>query len=398
MIAPDTLRAATWCPHDAAATFAPLLSEACASYAIDDSRQRLAAFLAQVGHESVSLRHVAEVWGPTPAQSRYEGRKDLGNTEPGDGFRYRGRGLIQCTGRANYRNVSRWLAFQGAPDFERRPEELEAPRWAAWSAAAWWRHNGCNELADSGDFEALTRRINGGLNGLADRQARYEAAKAALATVAIPAPAAPAAPALDPMPAGEAPDWQPPPPPEQTMPLAPIVAAVLPSIVEQIPKLGRIFGSGSQVSERNIKAAEIVVDAVTKATGAVNAQQAVERLASDPAAVQAATKAIDSVWYELTEAGGGGIDGARKADAAYSSPGGQAFWRSPAFWLSAWLVAMPFLILVDLLFVHPDQYSEALRTQIVTAALALWVVVGAYWLGTSASSQRKTELMAPPKA
>ena len=93
------------------------------------------------------------------------------------------------------------------------------------------------------------------------------------------------------------------------MPLAPIAAAVLPSIISAIPKLGKLFGSGSEVADRNIKAAEMVVDVVTQATGAVNAQQAAERLASDPAAVQAATKAVDSIWYELSEAGGGGIEG-----------------------------------------------------------------------------------------
>lgn len=64
--------------------------------------KRAAAFIAQVGHESGQLRYVKELWGPTPAQAKYEGRSDLGNTAAGDGFKYRGRGLIQVTGRANY--------------------------------------------------------------------------------------------------------------------------------------------------------------------------------------------------------------------------------------------------------------------------------------------------------
>ena len=64
--------------------------------------KRVAAFIAQIGHESGQLVYAREIWGPTPAQAKYEGRKDLGNTVPGDGFKYRGRGLIQITGRANY--------------------------------------------------------------------------------------------------------------------------------------------------------------------------------------------------------------------------------------------------------------------------------------------------------
>ena len=176
---PQLLRAATGCTQDAADLYAEHLAAACAHCDIN-TPTRLAAFLAQVGHESGSLRHVREVWGPTPAQERYEGRRDLGNTEPGDGFRYRGRGLIQCTGRDNYRRVTQWLSAYGAPNFEHAPEKLEDPQWAVWSAAAWWRHNGCNEIADSGDFERLTKRINGGLNGLQDRRLRWERARAAL--------------------------------------------------------------------------------------------------------------------------------------------------------------------------------------------------------------------------
>jgi putative chitinase len=142
-------------------------------YEINTPR-REAAFLAQLAHESGRFRYVREIWGPTPAQQRYEGRADLGNTEPGDGSRYRGRGLIQTTGRQNYRLLTQRLRKHQphAPDFEADPAALEEPQWAAWSAADFWDRRRLNVLADSDDFTSLTRRINGGVNGLAERR-RY---------------------------------------------------------------------------------------------------------------------------------------------------------------------------------------------------------------------------------
>ncbi|MCP1651705.1 glycoside hydrolase family 19 protein [Pseudomonas nitroreducens] len=155
--------------------FVPSLNRAMQRYKID-SAVRQAAFLAQIGHESGQLRYVREIWGPTPAQQKYEGRGDLGNTEPGDGKRFMGRGLIQITGRDNYRKVA---AALGIPLLS-SPELLEQPEWAVTSAAWWWADRGLNEIADSGDFEKLTRRINGGLNGLDDRKAIWERAKSVL--------------------------------------------------------------------------------------------------------------------------------------------------------------------------------------------------------------------------
>ena len=96
---PQLLQAALGCSQEQAARFAEPLRAACALYGIDTPR-RLAAFLAQVGHESGSLRFTSEVWGPTSVQSRYEGRADLGNVQPGDGRKFSGHGLIQI-GRAH---------------------------------------------------------------------------------------------------------------------------------------------------------------------------------------------------------------------------------------------------------------------------------------------------------
>lgn len=174
------------CSREHAELFAPHLDEACHLYGID-TPARLAAFLAQVGHESGGLVHVREVWGPTAAQQRYEGRADLGNTEPGDGSLFRGRGLIQVTGRGNYRGLrDRMRARFGwdqIPDFETFPKTLEQPRWAALSAGDFWASRALNVHADAGTHEAfvqMTKRINGGTNGLADRLLRWERAKRAL--------------------------------------------------------------------------------------------------------------------------------------------------------------------------------------------------------------------------
>jgi putative chitinase len=144
--------------------FVPALNTAMGRYQIV-GRKRIAAFVAQIGHESGQLRYVREIWGPTPAQAKYEGRVDLGNTATGDGFKYRGRGLIQITGRANYAACGEALGV----DLINQPELLEQPQYACLSAAWYWATKGLNPLADAGDFDRITQRVNGGLNGRQDR-------------------------------------------------------------------------------------------------------------------------------------------------------------------------------------------------------------------------------------
>ena len=159
-----------------AGVFAPVLNAAMQKYQIVGTL-RTAAFIAQVGHESGRLRWVREIWGPTPAQAGYEGRKDLGNNVPGDGSKYRGRGLIQITGRANYKACGDVLGL----DLVNQPELLEQPQYACMSAAWFWASRGLNTLADAGDFAKITSKINGGQNGAADRQALYAVALKVLA-------------------------------------------------------------------------------------------------------------------------------------------------------------------------------------------------------------------------
>lgn len=138
-----------------------------------DTPARQASFLAQIAHESGQLQYVREL----ASGEAYEGRRDLGNTWPGDGRRYRGRGLIQITGRANYAACGTALGLSLLD----QPELLEEPVNACRSAAWFWKTYGLNELADLGDQVRVTKRINGGTNGLADRLALFEVAQQVIA-------------------------------------------------------------------------------------------------------------------------------------------------------------------------------------------------------------------------
>lgn len=195
-----TIEAAVGCAASTAKRFELPLRDTCARFEIDTPK-RLAAFFAQVGHESAGLSRTvenlnysaqgllrtwpsrfdaktAEAFARKPvaiAGKVYDGR--MGNTAPGDGWRYRGRGLIQITGKIGYEAVTELLMGlrppDAVPDFVLQPEMLESPQWAAMSAGAYWEDHELNALADSGDMQKMTRIINGGLNGIEDRKARY---------------------------------------------------------------------------------------------------------------------------------------------------------------------------------------------------------------------------------
>ncbi|MES2187944.1 MAG: glycoside hydrolase family 19 protein [Pseudomonadota bacterium] len=177
-MSPDILARAVGCSVDLAEKWADPLDAAMTEYGIL-SRLRAAMFLAQIGHETGGFHWITELWGPTPAQKGYEGSADLGNVKPGDGALYRGRGLIQVTGRANYaaaRDRLRKRLGEQVPDFERDPIDLCYPEWASYSAGDYWDSRHLNAKADAGDVLGVTRAVNGGTNGLADRQARYDQA------------------------------------------------------------------------------------------------------------------------------------------------------------------------------------------------------------------------------
>ena len=171
MITLDQLRRIMpFCQPARAELYLTPLNAAMAEYEINTPR-RQAAFLAQIAHESGSLRYVREL----ASGKAYEFRKDLGNTMAGDGVRYKGRGLIQITGRSNYRTCS--IALYGTPDtLLAKPELLEAVVPACRSAGWFWQSNKLNTLADDGSFDLITRRINGGVNGAADRWLHYNRA------------------------------------------------------------------------------------------------------------------------------------------------------------------------------------------------------------------------------
>lgn len=151
-----------------------ILTPTLRAYAID-TRLRIAHFLAQTCHESAGFRTTEEF----ASGEAYEGRADLGNTEPGDGVRFKGRGLIQLTGRANYRNVGQLL---GA-DLVRTPALAAEPRLSLRIGCEYWRSRNINALCDGDDLVAVTRAINGGLNGLDDRRSLTSKAKAVLARI-----------------------------------------------------------------------------------------------------------------------------------------------------------------------------------------------------------------------
>jgi len=158
------------------AEYFPLLQQALEEFEIN-SPLREAAFLAQIAHESGEFKYLEEIWGPTDAQKHYEPpsqkANDLGNNQPGDGKRFKGRGAIQLTGRGNYKKFGELLDL----DLVTHPEWAADPQVAFRVSGAFWKLHGLNELADQQQFEKITRRINGGLNGQAERLKYYNRAK-----------------------------------------------------------------------------------------------------------------------------------------------------------------------------------------------------------------------------
>lgn len=151
--------------------FLPYLNRYAEEFEIN-TPQRWAHYLAQIAHESGELRYTKEI----ASGKAYEGRKDLGNTHKGDGVRYKGRGLIQITGRANYSKFTKYCGY----DVVEQPELLEQPLDATRSSMWIFDTFGCNELADEDNLKAIRRKINGGYNGLEKCEEYLKRSKRAL--------------------------------------------------------------------------------------------------------------------------------------------------------------------------------------------------------------------------
>lgn len=137
-----------------------------------DKPHRLAHYICQLAHESGNFRYDEEI----ASGAAYEGRKDLGNTEPGDGKRFKGRGPIQITGRANYAAFTKWCRANiasVAPDFTAAPDQITTDPWEGIAPIWYWSTRKLNALADENNIEQITKKINGGLNGFNDRIAKY---------------------------------------------------------------------------------------------------------------------------------------------------------------------------------------------------------------------------------
>ena len=155
-----------------AVSFLPALNATMTEFGIT-TPARQASFLAQLAHESGQLVYVREL----ASGAAYEGRRDLGNVQPGDGVRFRGRGLLQITGRANYAACGLALGL----DLLAQPTLLEQTVNACRSAGWFWQSRGLNALADAGDQVKVSKRVNGGTNGLAERLAYFKTAQRVLA-------------------------------------------------------------------------------------------------------------------------------------------------------------------------------------------------------------------------
>jgi putative chitinase len=169
-------------PKEKLAVFSYYLNTLPAKFGVNTPK-RMAAFLAQLAHESGELSIVKEKWGPSNYQRKYEGNiENLGNKIPGDGKRFLGRGLIQLTGRENYEAFGKDY-FGSKAKFTNNPELLEEPYYAVLSSLWFWNKKKLNTLADANNFEALTKKINAKKLGLDLRIKFWNRAKAVLSPV-----------------------------------------------------------------------------------------------------------------------------------------------------------------------------------------------------------------------
>lgn len=478
MLTPDLLVNAIGCSRAASVRFVGPLDETWRLFSISTAG-RLAMFFAHTGHESASLarqtesldysverllevfgRHrisqaECEALGRTPTRQADQvaianivyggsyGVRQLGNTQPGDGWRYRARGPIGLTGRGNYITLRKRLRLLIGPevlDFEANPEALEEPRWGALSAGDFWDRHGLNRLADAGDFEATTRAINGGMNGHADRLVRLQRARAALAgwrpdgATISPAPAptqlpAPAAPPTASFPAGEAG------PPENIMPLPAIVASAAMSMAPDLLRgLGNtLINIFSPVAKQKVtaelarhgvgssEADQIFTAAVTAArtvTGIDDPVQATAEVIKTPAVVQQVEDdtldTLERLAPLLDKLNGWESQALKESDESREAAARRAMLvQGDRLFVDAKWFKLSFIEFLSLLFVCISAggalalaLAKVLDEQMLGAIVTLMLIAGytgvrEFWLGGSRGSTAKdvtiSELARRPK-
>jgi putative chitinase len=163
---------------DRASAFGRAAGKYFPQFHIGDSPLRVAHFLAQAAAETGNFRWLREIWGPTPAQRGYEGREDLGNTFPGDGQRFLGRGIFQITGRDNYERFGKLIGL----DLACNPQFAEQPETALGIACLYWNEHRLNDYADADNLLAVSNGINRGNPASTREPNGYSARKAALLT------------------------------------------------------------------------------------------------------------------------------------------------------------------------------------------------------------------------
>lgn len=329
------------------------------------TKKRIAAFLAQLAHESGEFRYREEITDG----SAYEGRQDLGNTQPGDGKRFKGRGDIQLTGRANYRSAGRYFG----ESFEKNPEIAATDKYRTRVAGWFWATHNLNRLADEDDFRGITKKINGGYNGYSERLTYYNRA---LKVLGIPAPVEERTVEIKEMPA-----------------LTSILAqAAIPELIKLVPKLGEIFNDKDKpVPERNVEATTRVLEMVQEVTGGVNTQDSMEKLRADPELQMAFQTKVKQDWHDLSEMKPDqeSVTAAHKRNMEVASRKGYIKYN-PAFWFTIAILPLVYMVVYQALF--SEALSEELRSAVVGAIMTLgFAGMMTYWLGTSHSGDKKDD-------
>lgn len=322
-------------------------------YAIQD----VALFIAQLAHESGEFRYTEEL----ASGAAYEGRLDLGNNQPGDGKRYKGRGYIQLTGRSNYQA---YKIYSGI-DCISNPKIIASPACNLQVAGWFWKTKGINGLT----LEQATKRINGGYNGLASRAAYYEKAKQVLSGKDLQMPA----------------------------PLAlPIAQALLPTILNAAPDLLKIFSNKeAPVSERNLEAATKVFEMAKSVTGSNNEQAAADAL-REPVHAEAFKQAVQDNWYQLQASN---IEDVKAAREFYQTHKDVAVLGKFNFVQVLSLIFVFISATGGILALVLDNTSPELRGAIVTLILiGGFTGVKEFWFGSSDGSKQKDSKNAQPQS